>query len=91
MTVRLPFDDFQEAAVRARARGWNMSQYVAWCVANQLRPVQLRHDEARDPTQAHHGDARQHVKNMTRRQRLKAAASGLSAVGRDDTDRSQDA
>lgn len=35
-TVRLPFDEYREVAVRARARGWSMSDYIGWCVARQL-------------------------------------------------------
>ena len=36
MTVRLPFDMYREMNVRAEARNWSMSDYVAWCVAKEL-------------------------------------------------------
>ena len=37
-TVRLPVDEYREVATRARARGWSMSDYIGWCVAQQVRP-----------------------------------------------------
>lgn len=37
-TVRLAFDDYREVAVRARARGWSMSDYIAYCVSKELLP-----------------------------------------------------
>lgn len=33
ITVRLPYDDYREAAIRARGRGWSMSDYIGYCVA----------------------------------------------------------
>jgi len=41
MTVRLPYDLHAEAAQRAKARRWNMSDYVAWCVENTVHPARL--------------------------------------------------
>ncbi|HEY6414823.1 MAG TPA: hypothetical protein VIX41_01255 [Acidimicrobiales bacterium] len=36
-TVRMPYDEYREMARRARARGWSMSDYIAYCVAQQVR------------------------------------------------------
>jgi len=41
-TVRLPIDLYAEAADRARARRWNMSDYIAWCVEQTVRPTVRR-------------------------------------------------
>jgi len=32
LTIRLPIDDYREVAIRAKARGWSMSDYVNYCV-----------------------------------------------------------
>ena len=37
-TVRLPFDHYREAILRAKARNWSMSDYVGWCVAKEVDP-----------------------------------------------------
>jgi len=42
MTVRLPPDEYREVSIRARGRGWSMSDYVGWCVAKELRPNNAR-------------------------------------------------
>lgn len=44
LTLRLPPDLYAEVARRARGRGWSLSDYVAWCVANEIRPKR-RHDD----------------------------------------------
>jgi hypothetical protein len=36
LTVRLPYDEYREVAIRARARGWSMSDYAGWCIAKEL-------------------------------------------------------
>jgi len=36
LTIRLPFDVYREVSVRAKARNWSMSDYVAWCVAKEI-------------------------------------------------------
>ena len=36
-TTRLHYDDYREMTVRAKARGWSISDYIAWCVARELR------------------------------------------------------
>lgn len=36
LTIRLPYDLYREVAVRAKARNWSMSDYVAFCVAREL-------------------------------------------------------
>ena len=36
VTVRLPYDDYRRAAVRAQQRGWFLSEFIAWCVAVEL-------------------------------------------------------
>ena len=36
LTVRLPFDIYREVAIRAKARNWSLSDYVAWCVAKEI-------------------------------------------------------
>jgi len=41
-TVRLPIDLHAAAAERARARRWNMSDYIAWCVEQTVRPEARR-------------------------------------------------
>jgi hypothetical protein len=38
ITVRLAVDDYREVAVRARGRNWSLSDYIGWCVAQQLNP-----------------------------------------------------
>ena len=42
ITVRLALDDYREAAVRARARNWSMSDYIGYCVARELDPSKRR-------------------------------------------------
>lgn len=37
-TVRLAYDDYREVALRARARGWSINDFIAWCVAKQVSP-----------------------------------------------------
>jgi hypothetical protein len=36
LTVRLPFDEYREVSVRARGRGWSLSDYVGFCVAREI-------------------------------------------------------
>jgi len=36
LTIRLPYDDYRKVAVRAKDRGWSLSQYVAYCVGLEL-------------------------------------------------------
>lgn len=38
MTIRLPYDEYREVAVRARARNWSLSDYVGYCVVRELSP-----------------------------------------------------
>ena len=38
LTVRLPFDEYREVAVRARGRNWSLSDYVGFCVRRELDP-----------------------------------------------------
>ncbi|HET6896882.1 MAG TPA: hypothetical protein VFK70_00975 [Vicinamibacteria bacterium] len=49
MTIRLPYDVHEEAASRAAARRWNLSQYVGWCVERQINPIGVAAGERRDP------------------------------------------
>jgi hypothetical protein len=72
LTVRLPYDVHAEAAVRAKARRWNMSEYVGWCVEQAVNPSRVRAQERIDPTQPHYGDP----VSRQRRQQAKQAASG---------------
>ena len=44
LTVRLPVDEYREVATRARARGWSMSDYAGWCIANELSGKRGRRD-----------------------------------------------
>jgi hypothetical protein len=37
-TVRLPYDEYRECAVRAKARNWSMSDYIGYCVTRELDP-----------------------------------------------------
>jgi len=68
LTVRLPYDLAAECAVRAKARRWNMSEYIGWCVENTLNPIGVRADERRDPTQQHYGNAYQHERRVRQAQ-----------------------
>lgn len=36
LTIRLPVDEYREASVRARARGWSLSDFVGYCVAREI-------------------------------------------------------
>jgi hypothetical protein len=38
LTVRLPFDEYRECAIRAKARNWSMSDYIGYCVTRELTP-----------------------------------------------------
>ena len=45
-TIRLPYDDYRDAVARARARGWSLSQYIAYAVGRDLgksRETAARH------------------------------------------------
>ena len=57
LTIRLPHDVHQEAALRAAARRWDMSTYIGWCVENQQNPARVRAAERRDPTNDHVSEA----------------------------------
>lgn len=49
VTVRVPIDDFREAATRARSRRWSMSEYVAYCIEREIRPTPNRGTNNRSP------------------------------------------
>lgn len=49
LTVRLPYDVFEEAALRADARRWDMSAYIAWCVEREQNPIGVAAKARRDP------------------------------------------
>lgn len=36
ITARLPFDVYREAARRATDKGWSMSDFIAYAVANEI-------------------------------------------------------
>lgn len=49
ITVRLPVDEYREVALRARARGWSLSDYIGWCVVKELKPHKNGRGGQRDP------------------------------------------
>jgi hypothetical protein len=49
ITVRLPVDEYREVAVRARARGWSLSDYIGWCVVKELSPDKKGRAGPQDP------------------------------------------
>lgn len=37
LTIRLPYDEYREVAVRALQRNWSLSDYVGFCVLRELK------------------------------------------------------
>ena len=54
VTVRLPYDEYREAAVRARQRGWSFSDYVGYCVAKELGVARGSRRGTGGGTRSHH-------------------------------------
>jgi len=46
----MPVDVFREASLRAGARRWNFSDYVAWCVEKEVGMARLKALREQDPT-----------------------------------------
>lgn len=55
ITVRVPYDLHAEAAKRAKGRRWNMSDYVGWCIEQQIRPGRVDVGAVRQQTEAARG------------------------------------
>lgn len=86
LTIRLPYDEYREVAVRAKGRGWSMSDYIGYCVGREVKSKahkqrvtegqSLHVDRVfRDEDKGEYGDGRQAAFRKRR-----AESNGVSAV-----------